>query len=54
MKGSPERSVAVADLVGEIGTVHGKGSGDVPDVPTGDTGGLRRQARATRRSSRRS
>jgi CO/xanthine dehydrogenase Mo-binding subunit len=39
VKGSPERSVAVADLVGEIGTVHGKGSGDVPDVPTGDTGG---------------
>ena len=39
VKGSPERSVAVADLVGEIGTVHGKGSGDVPDAPTGDTGG---------------
>jgi CO/xanthine dehydrogenase Mo-binding subunit len=39
VKGSPERSVAIADLVGEIGTVHGKGSGDVPDVPTGDTGG---------------
>jgi len=39
VKGSPERSVAVADLVVEIGTVHGKGSGDVPDVPDGDTGG---------------
>jgi CO/xanthine dehydrogenase Mo-binding subunit len=39
VKGSPERSVAVADLVGEIGTVHGKGSGEVLDVPTGDTGG---------------
>jgi CO/xanthine dehydrogenase Mo-binding subunit len=39
VKGSPDRSVAVADLVGEIGTVHGKGAGDVPDVPTGDTGG---------------
>jgi CO/xanthine dehydrogenase Mo-binding subunit len=39
VKGSPERSVAVADLVGEIGTVHGKGSGDVPEAPTGDTGG---------------
>jgi CO/xanthine dehydrogenase Mo-binding subunit len=39
VKGSPERSVAIADLVGEIGTVHGKGSGDVPDIPTGDTGG---------------
>jgi CO/xanthine dehydrogenase Mo-binding subunit len=39
VKGSPERSVAVADLIGEIGTVHGKGSGDVPEAPTGDTGG---------------
>ena len=39
VKGSPDRSTSVADLVGEIGTVHGKGSGDVPDVPTGDTGG---------------
>ena len=25
VKGSPDRSVAMADLVGEIGTVHGKG-----------------------------
>jgi CO/xanthine dehydrogenase Mo-binding subunit len=39
VKGSPDRSISVADLVGEIGTVHGKGSGDVPDIPTGDTGG---------------
>ena len=39
MKGSPDRSVAIADLVGEIGTVHGKGSGEVLDAPTGDTGG---------------
>jgi CO/xanthine dehydrogenase Mo-binding subunit len=39
VKGSAERSVAVADLVGEIGTVHGKGSGEVPEAPTGDTGG---------------
>ena len=39
VKGSPDRSVAIADLVGEIGTVHGKGSGEVPDAPTGDTGG---------------
>jgi CO/xanthine dehydrogenase Mo-binding subunit len=39
VKGSPERSIAVADLVGEIGTVHGKGSGEVPEAPTGDTGG---------------
>jgi CO/xanthine dehydrogenase Mo-binding subunit len=39
VKGSPDRSIGIADLVSEIGTVHGKGSGDVPDVPTGDTGG---------------
>src|SRR3954467_3724335 len=39
VKGSPERSVAIADLVGEIGTVHGKGSGEVLDAPPGDTGG---------------
>jgi CO/xanthine dehydrogenase Mo-binding subunit len=39
VKGSPDRSVAIADLVGEIGTVHGKGSGEVPEAPTGDTGG---------------
>ncbi len=39
MKGSPDRSVAIADLVGEMGTVHGKGSGAVPETPTGDTGG---------------
>jgi CO/xanthine dehydrogenase Mo-binding subunit len=39
LKGSPERSVTVADLVSEIGTVHGKGSGEVPEEPTGDTGG---------------
>jgi CO/xanthine dehydrogenase Mo-binding subunit len=39
VKGSPDRSVAIADLVGEIGTVHGKGSGEVLDAPTGDTGG---------------
>src|SRR4029453_606002 len=39
VKGSPAGSVARADLAGEIGTVHGKGAGEVPDVPTGDTGG---------------
>jgi CO/xanthine dehydrogenase Mo-binding subunit len=39
VKGSPDRSVAVADLVGGLGTVHGKGSGEVLDAPTGDTGG---------------
>jgi CO/xanthine dehydrogenase Mo-binding subunit len=39
VKGSPEKSVAIADLVGEIGTVHGKGSGEVPEATPGDTGG---------------
>jgi CO/xanthine dehydrogenase Mo-binding subunit len=39
VKGSPDRSIAIADLVAEIGTVHGKGSGEVPEAPTGDTGG---------------
>jgi CO/xanthine dehydrogenase Mo-binding subunit len=38
IKGSPERSVTIAD-VAAAGTVHGKGSGEVPDVPKGDTGG---------------
>ncbi len=39
VKGSPDRFVAVADLVSGIGTVHGKGSGAAPEAPTGDTGG---------------
>ncbi len=39
VKGSPDRSVAIADLVGEMGTVHGKGSGEVPEATPGDTGG---------------
>lgn len=39
VKGSPERSVSISDLVGEIGTVHGKGSGQVPEAATGETGG---------------
>jgi len=39
VKGSPDRSVAIAELVGAIGTVHGKGSGEVPEAPAGDTGG---------------
>jgi CO/xanthine dehydrogenase Mo-binding subunit len=39
VKGSPDRSVEIADLVGEIGTVHGKGSGEVPEAIPGDTGG---------------
>ena len=38
VKGSPDRSVTIADLAG-AGTIHGKGSGEVPDAPTGDTGG---------------
>jgi CO/xanthine dehydrogenase Mo-binding subunit len=38
VKGSPDRAVSVADLAG-AGTIHGKGSGEVPDVPAGDTGG---------------
>ena len=36
--GSPERSVSIAQLAG-AGTIHGKGSGEVPEAPTGDTGG---------------
>ena len=38
VKGSPDRSVSIADLAGGR-TIHGKGSGEVPDVPEGDTGG---------------
>src|SRR5918996_4203894 len=38
VKGSPDRSVSIADLAG-AGTIHGKGSGDVPDAPSGETGG---------------
>ena len=38
MKGSPDRSVSIADLAG-AGTIHGKGSGVVPERATGDTGG---------------
>jgi CO/xanthine dehydrogenase Mo-binding subunit len=38
VKGSPERSVTIADLAG-AGTIHGKGSGEVPEAPAGDTGG---------------
>ncbi len=30
--------MTIADLAG-AGTIHGKGSGEVPEVPTGDTGG---------------
>ena len=38
VKGSPDRAVSVADLAG-AGTIHGKGSGEVPEAPAGDTGG---------------
>jgi CO/xanthine dehydrogenase Mo-binding subunit len=38
VKGSPDRSVSIGELAG-AGTIHGKGSGDVPDAPEGDTGG---------------
>lgn len=38
VKGSPDRAVSIADLAG-AGTIHGKGSGEVPEAPTGDTGG---------------
>lgn len=39
VKGSPDKSVLIADLVGSIGTVHGKGSGTPPDAPECDAGG---------------
>src|SRR5712692_11143137 len=38
VKGSPDRAVSVASLA-VAGTIQGKGSGDVPEVPAGDTGG---------------
>ena len=38
VKGSPDRNVSVADLAAAQ-TIHGKGSGDVPEPPPGDTGG---------------
>jgi len=38
VKGSPDRATTIADLAG-AGTIHGKGSGEVPEAPTGDTGG---------------
>jgi CO/xanthine dehydrogenase Mo-binding subunit len=38
VKGSPDRAVSIADLAG-AGTIHGKGSGEVPEAPGGDTGG---------------
>jgi len=38
VKGSPDRSVSIAELAGG-GTIHGKGSGEVPEAATGDTGG---------------
>ena len=38
VKGSSERSVTVAELAGGQ-TIAGRGAGEVPEVPTGDTGG---------------
>jgi CO/xanthine dehydrogenase Mo-binding subunit len=38
VKGSPDRSVSVAQLAGEQ-TIHGKGSGEVPEAPEVDAGG---------------
>jgi len=38
VKGSPERSVSIAEIAG-AGTIHGKGSGEVPDSPECDAGG---------------
>ena len=38
LKGSTDRSVSIADLAA-ADTIHGKGSGEVPEAPTGDTGG---------------
>jgi xanthine dehydrogenase molybdenum-binding subunit len=38
VKGSPDRSVAIADLASER-TIHGKGSGEVPEAPEVDAGG---------------
>jgi CO/xanthine dehydrogenase Mo-binding subunit len=38
VKGSPDRSVSIGELAG-AGTIHGKGSGEVPEEPSGDTGG---------------
>ena len=38
VKGSPERSVSIAELAAG-GTIHGKGSGEVPGFPECDAGG---------------
>jgi CO/xanthine dehydrogenase Mo-binding subunit len=38
LKGSTDRSVSIAGLAA-ADTIHGKGSGEVPEAPTGDTGG---------------
>ncbi|HYJ61515.1 MAG TPA: xanthine dehydrogenase family protein molybdopterin-binding subunit [Actinomycetota bacterium] len=38
VKGSPERAVSIADIAAD-GTVHGKGSGEVPEAPPVDAGG---------------
>ena len=38
LKGSTDRSVSIAGLAA-ADTIHGKGSGEVPEAPAGDTGG---------------
>jgi CO/xanthine dehydrogenase Mo-binding subunit len=38
VKGSPDRSVTVAELAGAQ-TIHGKGAGEVPEAPPVDAGG---------------
>ena len=45
VKGAPDTSVTIADLAGSGATFHGKGSGEVPDSPPCDAGGLRRPSR---------
>ena len=44
VKGSPEKSVTIADLAAG-GTFHGKGAGELPEAPTAAAGGMRRPAR---------
>jgi CO/xanthine dehydrogenase Mo-binding subunit len=38
VKGSPEKSVTIADLAGS-GTFHGRGAGEIPDGPTAEAEG---------------
>ncbi|MCC6224502.1 MAG: xanthine dehydrogenase family protein molybdopterin-binding subunit [Thermoleophilia bacterium] len=39
VKGAPETSVSLGDLIAEGGPFHGKGSGDVPEAPACDAEG---------------